>query len=209
MLLGNLGPFSPGYVENQNYHFLRLQTKKATPHDYHKKFRINDFELEFVSAGHVLGSAMIECGEVLYTGDYNPYGTVTAGIAEPRDCETLIIESTYGKPDQTLPNRNEVLKDLQAWIEVTSSNGGGIVGAYSLGKAQEVIATANNGGVVPAVSEIVASVSDVYKKHGVPLEYVPYTELDEEEKKKPGLLVTSTTATSGRRSDTEIGRAHV
>lgn len=183
---------------------VRTGSKKATPHDYHEKFRINDFELEFVSAGHVLGSAMIECGEVLYTGDYNPYGTVTAGIAEPRDCETLIIESTYGKPDQTLPNRNEVLKDLQAWIEVTSSDGGGIVGAYSLGKAQEVIATANNGGVVPAVSEIVASVSDVYKKHGVPLEYVPYTELDEEEKKKPGLLVTSTTATSGRRPDTVV-----
>jgi len=92
---------------------------------------------------------MIECSGILYTGDYNPYGTVTAGIAKPRDCDTLIIESTYGKPDQTLPDRNEVLRDLQAWIKTTSSNGGGIVGAYSLGKAQEVIATANNGGVVP------------------------------------------------------------
>ncbi len=62
------------------------------------------------------------------------------------------------------------MKDLQAWIEGTSSDGGGIVGAYSMGKAQEVIATANHRRVLPAVSEIVASVSDVYKKHGVPLE---------------------------------------
>ncbi|MCS5642906.1 MAG: MBL fold metallo-hydrolase [Dehalococcoidia bacterium] len=183
---------------------VRTGSKKATPHDYHEKFKINDFELEFVSAGHVLGSAMIECSGVLYTGDYNPYGTVTAGIAKPQDCDTLIIESTYGKPDQILPDRNEVLKDLQAWIKVTSSNGGGIIGAYSLGKAQEVIASANKAGVVPAVSEIVASVSDVYKKHGVPLEYVPYTELGEKEKKRPGLLVTSTTATSGRRPDAVV-----
>ena len=131
-------------------------------------------------------------------------GTVTAGIAEPRGCETLIVESTYGKPDQTLPDRNEVLKDLQAWINATAANGGGIVGAYSLGKAQEVIATANKADVVPAVSEIVGSVSDVYRKHGVKMDYVRYDELDENEKKKPGLLVTSTTATSGRRPDEAV-----
>jgi putative mRNA 3-end processing factor len=183
---------------------VRTGSKKATLHDYNEKFRINDFELEFISAGHVIGSAMIECEGVLYTGDYNPYGTVTAGIAEPRECETLIVESTYGKPEQTLPDRNEVLKDLQAWITVTSSNGGGIVGAYSLGKAQEVIATANKAGVVPAVSEIVGAVSDVYRKHGVKMDYVPYSELDESEKKNPGLLVTSTTATSGRRPDETV-----
>ena len=183
---------------------VRTGSKKATLHDYNEKFRINDFELEFISAGHVIGSAMIECEGVLYTGDYNPYGTVTAGIAEPRECETLIVESTYGKPEQTLPDRNEVLKDLQAWIAVTSSNGGGIVGAYSLGKAQEVIATANKAGVVPAVSEIVGAVSDVYRKHGVKMDYVPYSELDESEKKNPGLLVTSTTATSGRRPDETV-----
>jgi len=183
---------------------VRTGSKKATLHDYNEKFKINDFELEFISAGHVIGSAMIECEDVLYTGDYNPYGTVTAGIAEPRDCGTLIIESTYGKPDQTLPDRNEVLEDLQAWIKVTSSNGGGIIGAYSLGKAQEVIATANKADVIPAVSEIVGSVSDVYRKHGVKMDYVRYNELNEDEKKKPGLLVTSTTATSGRRPDETV-----
>ena len=48
-------------------------------------------------------------------------------------------------------------------IRATAANGGGIVGAYSLGKAQEVIATANKADVVPAVSEIVGSVSDVYR----------------------------------------------
>ena len=36
------------------------------------------------------------------------------------------------------------------------------------------------------------------------MEYVPYTELNENEKENPGLLVTSTTATSGRRPDTVV-----
>ena len=87
----------------------RTGSKEATTHKFHEKFKINDFELEFVSAGHVVGSAMIDCEGVLYTGDYNPYGTVTAGVAKPQDCDTLIVESTYGKPDQVLPDRNEVL----------------------------------------------------------------------------------------------------
>ena len=183
---------------------VRTGAKKATLHDYYEKYKINEFELEFLPAGHVIGSAMIECNGVLYTGDYNPYGTITAGTAEPKECETLIVESTYGKPDQILPDRNEVLKDLQAWIEVTSSNSGGIIGAYSLGKAQEIIATANKAGIVPAVSEIVGAVSDVYRKHGVNMDYIPYSELNESEKKNPGLLVTSTTATSGRRPDETV-----
>ena len=183
---------------------VRTGSKKATLHHYDDIFKVNDFEIKFVSAGHVIGSAMIKCEGVLYTGDYNPYGTVTAGIAEPQNCETLIIESTYGKPNQNLPDRNEVLKDLQAWIEATSSNGGGIVGAYSLGKAQEVIATANKANITPAVSEIVGSVSEVYRKHGVKLDYVPYNELGESEKKKPGLLVTSTSDTNGRRPNEAV-----
>ena len=64
---------------------VRTGAKKATTHNYNEKFKINDFELEFVSAGHVVGSAMIECNGLLYTGDYNPYGTVTSGRAEPQE----------------------------------------------------------------------------------------------------------------------------
>ena len=40
---------------------VRTGSKQATLHDYNEKFKINDFELEFISAGHVIGSAMIEC----------------------------------------------------------------------------------------------------------------------------------------------------
>ena len=183
---------------------VRTGATKATIHDFHEKFKVNNFELEFISAGHVIGSAMIECQGVLYTGDYNPYGTVTAGIAKPRDCDTLIVESTYGKPDQTLPDRTEVLNDLQAWIGAISSKGNAIIGAYSLGKAQEVIATANKAGITPAVSEVVASVSDIYKKYDVPLEYTRYDELNDSEKKNPGLLVTSTTSASGKKPDSVV-----
>ena len=74
----------------------------------------------------------------------------------------------------------------------------------SLGKAQEVIATANKAGVIPAVSNEVGSVSDIYKKYDVPLDYIRYEDLDDVEKKKPGLLVTSTSATSGKKPEAAV-----
>ena len=125
---------------------------------------------------------------------------------QPQDCETLIVESTYGKPDQVLPDRKEVLGDLQAWIMATSAKEGAIIGAYSLGKAQEVIATANLGGVTPVVSDVVASVSDIYNRNGVKLEYNTYSELTENEQKTAGLLVTSTTAANGKKQDEAVQR---
>ena len=57
-----------------------------------------------------------------------------------------------------------------------------------------MIATANAGGVTPAVSDVVASVSNIYKKNGVKLEYNRYSELSETEQLTAELLVTSTTA---------------
>ncbi len=164
---------------------------------------VRGIEVELHDAGHVIGSAMVavDGGRVLYTGDFNPHGTVTAGRAEPRPCETLIIEATYGRPEQVLPPRDRVLRDLQGWMLAVCANGGGIVGAYTLGKAQEVVAAANAAGLRPMVSDEVGEVCDIYVQHNVPLEYDRWGALTPEQRTAPGLLVTSSTATSGRRPD--------
>ena len=90
---------------------------------------------------------------------------------KPQDCETLIVESTYGNRIQVLPDRNEVLSDLQAWIMATSAKDGAIIGAYSLGK-QEVIAANAGGGLLLFL--MVASVR-TSRKNGVKLEYNTYS----------------------------------
>ena len=181
----------------------RTGSRKAQLHDYREPFKVRGIDVELHDAGHVIGSAMVavDGGRVLYTGDFNPHGTITAGRAEPRPCETLIIEATYGRPEQVLPPRDRVLRDLQGWMLTVCANGGGIVGAYTLGKAQEVVAAANAAGLCPMVSDEVGEVCDIYVQYNVPLEYNRLDALTPEQQAEPGLLVTSSTATSGRRPD--------
>ncbi|MEE3207644.1 MAG: MBL fold metallo-hydrolase, partial [Candidatus Thermoplasmatota archaeon] len=178
-------------------------SRKAQLHGYREPFKVRGIEVELHDAGHVIGSAMVavDGGRVLYTGDFNPHGTITAGRAKPRPCETLIIEATYGRPEQVLPPRGRVLRDLQGWMLAVCANGGGIVGAYTLGKAQEVVAAANAVGLRPMVSDEVSEICDIYVQHNVPLEYDRLDALTPEQRIAPGLLVTSSTATSGRRPD--------
>jgi putative mRNA 3-end processing factor len=51
------------------------------------------------------------------------------------------------------------------------------------------------------VSDEVGEVCDIYVQHNVPLEYHRLDALTPEQRAEPGLLVTSSTATSGRRPD--------
>ena len=185
---------------------VRTGSRKAQLHGYREPFRVRGIEVELHDAGHVIGSAMVavDGGRVLYTGDFNPCGTITAGRAEPRPCETLVIEATYGRPEQVLPPRSQVIRDLQGWMLAVAANSGGIVGAYTLGKAQEVVAAANAAGLCPAVSDEVGEVCDIYVAHDVPLEYDRYSTLTPEQCVAPGLLVTSSTAPSGRRPDAAV-----
>lgn len=185
---------------------VRTGSRKAQLHGYREPFTVRGIEVEFYDAGHVIGSAMVavDGGRVLYTGDFNPYGTITAGRAEPQRCETLVIEATYGKPEQVLPPRQRVLRDLQGWMLAVAANGGGIVGAYTLGKAQEVVAAANAAGLRPAVSDEVGEVCDIYVAYDVPLEYDRFAALSPEQRAAPEMLVTSSTAASGRRPDAVV-----
>lgn len=160
---------------------------------------IGGFDVTLHDAGHVLGSAMVEVEGLLYTGDFNPYGSVTAGKAEPLECDLLITEATYGKPSMVLPPREEVIQDLWAWFEAVLHQGPAIVGAYSLGKAQEVVAIANSLGVDVVVAEAVAKICDIYVRHGVPLEYQRLGDLSPAELKEPRVMVLPNGQTMGKR----------
>lgn len=162
-------------------------------------FRIKDFEVTLHPAGHCLGSVMVEVDNLLYTGDFNPAGSVTAGKAEPRICDILIIESTYGRPDRKLPSRQEVIQDLWAWFEAVLHTNAAIVGAYSLGKAQEVVALANSLGVPVAVAESVAQICDIYVRHGVPLEYEHLGDISEKELQEPRVIVVPNSKAMGNK----------
>lgn len=132
---------------------------------------IGGLEVTLYPAGHVLGSAMVKVEDVLYTGDFNPYGGKTCKRAVPYDCSTLIVETTYGKKDYRLPNKNDVTSDILAWTEHQLEDGPVVFGGYQFGKAQETIALLNDLGFTPYTTEDVAEICDVYNMYDMGLEY--------------------------------------
>ena len=143
------------------------------------------FNVKFHDAGHTFGSAMVEVGDVLYTGDFNPEGGLTCGEGKPRHCDTLVIESTYGKPQYSFPPKRDVERDLLSWTEAELAKTSVAFGAIEFGKAQELIALLNTIGQEVAVSERIGAIADVYTAHGHKLRYRHMKDMTKEEKKEP------------------------
>jgi len=107
-----------------------------------------DIKLTLHNAGHILGSSIVHLhiGEglhnVVYTGDFK-YGTTVllepAVSAFPR-VETLIMESTYGGPEDAMPEREEAEERLISLVNETAERGGKVlIPSLAVGRAQEVM----------------------------------------------------------------------
>ncbi|MEE9163304.1 MAG: hypothetical protein V3U17_00680 [Thermoplasmata archaeon] len=169
--------------------------KKAdgTALPYHQEVEVEGMNVSLSEAGHVFGSAMIRVDDLLFTGDFNPSGGPTCGTCEPQDCETLVIESTYGKPRFAFPPKEEVLRDLLSWMEDSLETGPVALGAYEFGKGQELVALANELDVPVLVPNKMALIAEVYRKHGHPLRFTPYAQA-QQEKEGPYVLLAPSRA---------------
>ncbi len=150
---------------------VRMGERRGKGVGYGFPYPIGGFDVTFHPAGHVFGSSMIMVEDVLYTGDFNPAGGLTCGRAEAYDCGALIIETTYGKPEYSLPFKDDVLEDMISWTKSQREEGPVVFGAYEFGKAQEIIAILNGIGEVPHVPDNIADICDIYNKHGVNLKF--------------------------------------
>lgn len=165
------------YMTPPTLDFLRVRrpTRTGKALDYGKEQDVNGLRVTLHDAGHIFGSAMVEVvtkeGSLVYTGDFNPRQGYTSGKAEPRACDTLVMESTYGDPRFDLPPREMVFESLERWTLSRLVKGPVALGAYPLGRAQELIALANRSGVTPVVSPDIAALTAVYNAHGHDLSY--------------------------------------
>ena len=104
------------------------RNKKEIPMHKDKKIKMFD-------SGHALGSKMFLINDkLLFTGDFNTEERY-CGQAKPVKCSTLIIESTFGKPQYIFPKSKYVIKDFRDYIE---DNENVTINAYTFGKAQEI-----------------------------------------------------------------------
>lgn len=99
-------------------------------------------------AGHILGSAYVECdiarpgGEtrrVVFSGDLGaPWTPMLPAPRSPEAADVVVLESTYG--DSLHENRHTRRERLQAVVERALGNGGTvIVPAFSIGRTQELL----------------------------------------------------------------------
>ncbi|HTT60969.1 MAG TPA: ligase-associated DNA damage response exonuclease [Bryobacteraceae bacterium] len=116
--------------------------------EYGECVRLNGVRVSFAPAGHILGSAQVRIesgGEVwVVSGDYKLEADPTCAPFEPAACDTFVTESTFGLPIFRWPPEARVLAEIRSWWNANQQAGkASVLFAYSLGKAQRVLAGLN------------------------------------------------------------------
>jgi putative mRNA 3-end processing factor len=106
---------------------------------------INGVQVSLHPAGHVLGSAQVRLehrGRVwVVSGDYKVQSDATCAPFEPIRCDLFISECTFGLPIYRWAPPTDVFADILAWWRANQASGrASLLYAYSLGKAQRVLA---------------------------------------------------------------------
>ncbi|MHA1940846.1 MAG: MBL fold metallo-hydrolase [Candidatus Hodarchaeales archaeon] len=120
--------------------------RRITPHYYQRKFRVADgISVEFVNAGHILGSAAIlidwEGTRIFYTGDFNdtttPYHDSMQHPGPDEPIDVLITETTNANKDYK--SRKSAIEGLKKSLMNCYSRGGkAIIPSFALGRSQEI-----------------------------------------------------------------------
>jgi putative mRNA 3-end processing factor len=119
------------------------------PVAYGETVRLGDVAVTFHPTGHVLGSAQIAVTHggtrIVASGDYKDVRDPTCAPFEVVPCDVFITEATFGLPvfrhGDAAAEVNKLLASVALFPERAH-----LVGAYSLGKAQRVIALIREAG---------------------------------------------------------------
>ncbi|WP_456742224.1 MULTISPECIES: ligase-associated DNA damage response exonuclease [unclassified Bradyrhizobium] len=116
---------------------------------YGEEIRLGDVKVKFHPAGHVLGSAQIAVTArdtcIVASGDYKDAPDPTCVPFELVQCDVFITEATFGLPLFRHGDAADQVKKLLASVALFPERAH-LVGAYSLGKAQRVIALLRQAG---------------------------------------------------------------
>ncbi len=137
--------------------------------EYGKAMKYGDERITLVKADHIVGAAQVlveeeNGGRVVYTGDFRIDGTPVL------ECDTLVVEATYGDPSHRRNFNVDVRELLVSMVERNLRDGTVYIFGYH-GKLQEVMQILHNADVsVPFVMpERVFNMSKVCERHGMQL----------------------------------------
>ncbi|MEK6982150.1 MAG: hypothetical protein AABX38_04425 [Candidatus Micrarchaeota archaeon] len=137
------------------------------------------------NAGHILGARQIEVehdgAKAVYTGDICLRDSHITKGGKILECDKLIIDGTYGSPEYKFPDYLDICDQIANYVK-SNTDANIIIGAYELGKTQEIIKVLNElCKVAPVVTENMENFCKVYEKFGVKLDRVEVGSLEAEE----------------------------
>ncbi|MET4259396.1 putative mRNA 3-end processing factor [Bradyrhizobium sp. S3.12.5] len=141
---------------------------------YGEEIRLGDTSVKFHPAGHVLGSAQIAvtCNGtcIVASGDYKDAPDPTCVPFELVPCDVFITEATFGLPVFRHGDAADEVNKLLASVALFPERAH-LVGAYSLGKAQRVIALLRQAGYDAPIylHGAMESITHYYQSRGIDL----------------------------------------
>lgn len=152
----------------------RLPRAVIQPLNYGETLDCFGVKVSLHPAGHILGSSQVRVehqGEVwVVSGDYKVAPDPTCTPFEPIRCHTFVTESTFGHPYFAWEPQEAVFQQIHDWWRDNQERGvASCLYAYSLGKAQRLIAGLNADQGPLYAHPKVEDVNAVYREMGVAL----------------------------------------
>lgn len=139
---------------------------------YGEAVEMNGVKVSLHPAGHILGACMVRVehkGEVwLFSGDYKTQPDPTCQSIDPVRCNVFISECTFGLPIYRWQPSEHVFEEIHRWWRGNADQQRcSLIFAYSLGKAQRILAQLNEGIGPIGVHGAIDSLMPMYQEAGV------------------------------------------
>ena len=111
--------------------------------NFEQALELGSVTARFFPAGHILGSAFIQLdsdeGRVICSGDIgNRESTLQADAALPRECDAVLVETTYGNRTHR-PQQETLAEFRQVILDALKSGGKIMIPSFALERTQAVL----------------------------------------------------------------------